>query len=382
MTQQRMRVVVCGTRFGQVYLEAFRDPELPFELAGVLATGSQRSRDCARHYGVPLYTDPEALPDDIDVACVVIRGGLLGGGGSELARRLMSRGIHVLQEHPLHHDELAESLRHARKNRVMFALNSFYVNVAPVRRFLAAAQELTRDRPPLYVTASCGFQMAYSLLDILGQVLRGVRPWAFAAAPELPERVAEKTSLPVPFRSLDGVLGGVPISLRVQNQMDPADPDNYAHLMHRVTIGVEAGSLTLVGTHGPVVWNARPDFPREVGEPTASPHFGPVSDGSLGHATPPSATVIGPAEVPDYATVFGSTWPRGVGRALRGLRDAIDAGEDPLRRGQYHLSLCQLWQDITALLGPPELLSSTPPRMLSTEDLKGMVTAAEAVDGP
>lgn len=84
--RQRPRVVVCGARFGQVYLEAFRNPDLPFELAGVVAAGSERSRACARRYGAPLYTDPEQLPDDIDMACVVIRGGLLGGRGSELAR--------------------------------------------------------------------------------------------------------------------------------------------------------------------------------------------------------------------------------------------------------------------------------------------------------
>ncbi|HEU4421789.1 MAG TPA: Gfo/Idh/MocA family oxidoreductase [Pilimelia sp.] len=375
---RRMRVVVCGARFGQVYLEAFRAPDLPFELAGVLANGSERSRACARFYGVPLYRRPDDLPDDIDIACVVIRGGLLGGRGAELAQALMSRGIHVLQEHPLHHDELAACLRTARRNKVIYQLNSFYVHVAPVRRFLAAARELLRRQPARYVDAACGFQLAYSLLDILGQALGGVRPWGFPDLPELPPDVRKLTELDVPFRGLDGVLAGVPVTLRVQNQMDPADPDNYAHLMHRVTIGTEAGNLTLVGTHGPIVWSARPDFPREVAGTAATPHF----DAHTNPYDGTSATVIGPGAVPDYLDVFRTMWPAGVGHALRDLRAAIEAGDDPLRRGQYHLTLCQLWQDITARIGPPELLHAPPPRPLTAGDVRAMADAAQAaVDG-
>jgi pyochelin biosynthetic protein PchG len=286
---------------------------------------------------------------------------------------LLGRGLHVIQEHPLHHDELAANLRQARKHRVIYQLNSFYVHTAPVRRFLAAATELLRHQRPRYIDAACGFQLAYSLLDILGQALGGVRPWAFADLPVLGDDLRAATDLDIPFRSLDGVLAGVPITLRVQNQMDPADPDNYAHLMHRVSIGTEAGNLTLVGTHGPTVWTARPDFPREVTDEQTTPHFD--ADGRAVDA--PSATVLGPPDVPSYERVFASVWPAGVGRALETLREAIDTGEDPLRRGQYHLTLCQLWQDLTARIGPPELLRADPPRALTPDDLTAMAVAGE-----
>ncbi|GAB3934995.1 hypothetical protein GCM10027614_09000 [Micromonospora vulcania] len=258
------RVLVAGTKFGQVYLQAFRQPDFPFELAGILAGGSARSVACARHYDVPLWTDVAQVPDDVTLACVVIRGGLLGGPGGEVARALMERGLHVLQEHPLHHDELVECLRTAGRAGVVYHLNSFYVHTAPVRRFLAAARALLARQPARYVDAACGFQVAYALLDILGQALGGVRPWGLAPPVELPEQVRRLSRVDVPFRSIDGVLAGVPLTLRVQNQMDPADPDNYAHLLHRVTIGTEAGNLTLVGTHGPTVWSPRPDFPQQV----------------------------------------------------------------------------------------------------------------------
>ncbi|MEH1123250.1 Gfo/Idh/MocA family oxidoreductase [Micromonospora sp. CPCC 206061] len=370
-----MRVVVCGTKFGQVYLEGLAAPDPAYELAGVLARGSERSRACARHYGVPLFTSVEQLPADVDAACVVVRGGLLGGPGADLAQALLARGLHVLQEHPLHHDELAACLRTARRHRVVYRLNSFYVHTAPVRRFLGAARELLRRQPALYVDAACGFQVAYALLDILGAALGRLRPWGLAGPAPLPPEVSALTGLRVPFRSLDGVLAGIPLTLRVQNQLDPADPDNYAHLLHRVTLGTEGGSLTLVGTHGPVVWSPRPDFPRDVrDEAAAAPHYDRAYAGD-DHLDVPSGGVLGTADAPSYRQVFRSVWPAGVRQAVVELRRAAEAGEDPLAAGQYHLTLCRLWQDVTARLGPPELVSEAPPRPLSPAEVGAVASA-------
>lgn len=372
-TDEPTDVIVCGTRFGQVYLEAFRTTTLPIRLTGVLARGSERSRACAERYRVPLYTDPQQLPDRVQIACVVVRGRLLGGAGTDLAGQLMARGVHVLQEHPLHHDELAECLRQARRHGVVHRLNPFYRHLPPVRRFLGAARELLRRQRPRYVDAACGFQLAYSLLDILGLALSGLRPWAFDPPAPLRPELRSATGLDLPFRSLDGVLAGVPTTLRIQNQLDPADPDNNAHLLHRVTIGTEAGNLTLVGTHGPVVWTARPDFPREVADPGAAAHF----DRGFDAAAPPSAVVLGPTVVPSYEEVFGTVWPVGVATAVDELREEIRRRPDRTS-GQYHLTLCQLWQEISTLLGPPELVSAESPETLGRPDLEALARAGEA----
>lgn len=377
-----VRVVVCGALFGQVYLRAFGRPGTDLELAGILARGSERSRAVADLHGVPLWTDIDQIPSDVRIACVVVRGGLLGGPGVELAKALMARGLHVLEEHPLHHDELADCLRTARKQGVTYHLNPFYTNTLPVRRFVAAAHELLRRRPPLYVDAACGFQVAYSLLDILGRALGTVRPWTFGALAESPADLSAATPLDVPFRSLDGVIGGVPCTLRIQNQMDPADPDNYAHLMHRVVIGTEAGNLELVGTHGPIVWSPRPDFPRAVRDPAARAHFdytGPDPEALRGHLEVPSAGVLGPAEAPGYREIFESVWPDGVAHALARLRRDATAGDPGTRRGQYHLTLCRLWQEITIRLGPPELVRADAPRLLGPAEVAQLAKAADAV---
>ncbi|HEV2372804.1 MAG TPA: Gfo/Idh/MocA family oxidoreductase [Streptosporangiaceae bacterium] len=378
----KQRVLVAGTKFGQVYLEALSRPDSPFELAGVLARGSQRSLACAEHYGIPLFTDPAQVPDDVRLACVVIRGGLLGGSGGEVARALMERGIHVVQEHPLHHDELAQCLRTASRAGVVYHLNSFYVNTAPVRRFLAAAAELLSRQRARYVDAACGFQVAYALLDIIGSALGALRPWAFATPTPVPAELGRLSQLDFPFRSVDGVIAGVPVTLRVQNQLDPADPDNYAHLLHRVTLGTEGGHLTLVATHGPLLWSPRPDFPRQVQDAvTGTVHFAEHEGVTESHLDVPSALPLGEAQAPSYRRVFDTVWPEGVQYAVSRLRDAAEAGDSPARRGQYHLTLCTMWQDLTSRLGPPELLR-VPTVAPLLPDAVAAVSAAAAKEVP
>ena len=381
-----LRVVVCGTIFGQVYLEAFRRPDPRLELAGVLGRGSERSRQCAETFGVPLFTSVDQLPDDVEAACVVIRSGLLGGRGVELATRLMERGISVIQEHPLHHDELAACLRVARRQRVVYELNSFYPNLAPVRRFLGATAALVKKQRLLYIDMACGFQVAYALLDIVGRALGGsLRRFSIAGVSAASAPAAGDVASQ-PYRVLQGSISNVPFTLRIQNQLDPSDPDNYAHLMHRITLGTEGGNLTLVNTHGPLYWSPRPHFPREVRDQDGDLHFdGGTTLGDLPrcHGGVPSAAPIGPPDAPSFADVFAELWPEGVRNALLDLREGIRTGRDPLRRGQYHLTLCRLWNDITERLGPPELVhAGGDPSFLSQADLAEIRAAASAAEVP
>ncbi|WP_210540227.1 Gfo/Idh/MocA family oxidoreductase [Streptomyces scabiei] len=57
-----LRVVVCGTRFGQVYLSALRRCPERYRLVGVVARGGARSVALAEEYGVPLYSSVDQLP--------------------------------------------------------------------------------------------------------------------------------------------------------------------------------------------------------------------------------------------------------------------------------------------------------------------------------
>ena len=86
------RVVIAGTKFGRVYLSAFKDSGFDFELAGILAQNSERSQACARHYNVPLFRDPGELPSDVDIGCVVVGTAVNGGNGRNDVQNFQSAG--------------------------------------------------------------------------------------------------------------------------------------------------------------------------------------------------------------------------------------------------------------------------------------------------
>ncbi|WP_324194346.1 Gfo/Idh/MocA family oxidoreductase [Nocardia blacklockiae] len=362
MNDVKPKVVVCGTAFGRVYLRAVHeDPEV--ELAGVVSRGSAASAGYAKTYGVPHYIGVDELPDDIDIACVAVRAGAAGGDGAKLAQRLLSRGVHVLQEHLLHPDELADCLRTARDHGVRYRLNAFYPHLPAVRLFLTAAEILRERGRPLHVDAAAGGQVAYSLLDIIGRAVGGLRPWAVADPAPRPADIAALADSPQPYTHLDAVIGGVPVSLRVQNQIHPGDPDNHALLLHRLAIAFEGGVLSLADTHGPVLWSPRL-------------HTGRDATGRLVMGGPgterldvPSTEILGPAAAPTFRTVFAEVWPGSVRIALGELRFDIADPRRSAAAAQWAATVTALWQRLTTALGPPELIRPPAPEPVPLPDL-------------
>lgn len=354
-TPTPFRVLVCGTNFGRFYAEAARRRP-GYDLAGILSRGSAASRAYARSLGVPYYTAPEDLPAGIDAACVAVSSSISGGQGTELAKALMDRGIHVLQEHPVHLTELTDNLKHARRRGVQYRLNTHYPHVAPVRAFIEAARRLVAQQRPLFVDAAAPVHLMQPLVDILGQAMGTLRPWRFADPAPLPAEIG-----PQPFRSLHGVFAGVPLTLRVHHQLDPSDRDNHALHWHRISLGTEGGVLTLADTHGPVLWSPRLHIGRD-----ADRRFvldGPGT-GRLGLGT---TAVVG--NTGTFRTVFSDLWPEAIGSALDGLREAVEQGGDALRSGQYDLAVCRIWTDLATRLGPPEIVRPAAPRPLAVSDV-------------
>ena len=100
---RKIKAIVCGTTFGQFYCEALRLMQNEIEFDGILSTGSERSKKCAQAYGVKSYTSVEELGEEIQLACVAVRSGVLGGNGTELAVSLLERGISVIQQSDQRH---------------------------------------------------------------------------------------------------------------------------------------------------------------------------------------------------------------------------------------------------------------------------------------
>lgn len=343
---RRLRAIVCGTSFGRFYLRALaRHPGV--ELAGILSTGSQASAELARDLGVAHHSSVEAVPGGIDLACVVVRAGVSGGPGADIACALLDRGLHVLQEHPLHPSELAECLRRARTNGRRYAVNGFYPHVAPIARFLQAAALLCRHQPPLFIDGICGAQVLYPLLDVAARAAGQLRPSAL-----------RRVGAAGPYINLEGEIGGVPCTLRVQNQIHPADADNHALLLHRLTVGYEAGILALADTHGPVIWSPRLHTHRD---PTHRLVLdGPGTERLEALSSEPLA---GTAAV-SFREVFERLWPDAVNRAVD---DFVATWGDPAaaqRAAQWTVGLAGIWQQVSAVLGPPELITPDAPRPL------------------
>ncbi|WP_324188700.1 Gfo/Idh/MocA family oxidoreductase [Nocardia flavorosea] len=356
------KVVVCGTSFGRVYLHAVHeDPQV--ELAGIVSRGSATSRAYAESYGVPHYSDVEQLPGDIDIACVAVRAGAAGGDGAKLSQQLLSRGIHVLQEHLLHPDELTDCLRTAREHGVCYRLNAFYPHLPPIALFLEAAETLRERQRPLHVDAVAGGQVVYPLLDIVGRAVGRLRPWAFGEPAPLPPELDALADSPMPYTHLAAVIGGVPVSLRVQNQIHPADPDNHALLLHRIAIAFEGGVLSLADTHGPVLWSPRLHTDRD---PTGRLVMaGPGTE----RLNVPSTETLEPAVVPTFRTVFDELWPGSITSALGELRADIADPRRSIGAGQWAMTVTTLWQRLTTVLGQPELIRPDTPAPIALPEL-------------
>ena len=87
---KKLRVIVCGSTFGQYYIRALQTVPDEFEVVGLLANGSNRSKLCADFYHVPLYTQIEDIPE-VDIACVVIRSRAVGGSGTDIAEYFLNK---------------------------------------------------------------------------------------------------------------------------------------------------------------------------------------------------------------------------------------------------------------------------------------------------
>ncbi|MBN3725303.1 Gfo/Idh/MocA family oxidoreductase, partial [Burkholderia sp. Ac-20379] len=337
------------------YLNGLAAAPEHFELVGILARGSAFARGCAQARGVPLYTDVAALPDAIDAACVVVRSGVVGGAGARISAALLERGIHVIQEQPVHHDELADLLRRARQAGVCYRLNGFYPHVAGVARFIAASRHvLTRCRP-LFVDAACSVHVMYPLIDILGQALGQLRPWSFAMQ-------AAADGAQGPFSSVSGRIGGVPLTLRVQNEFDPADPDNHIHLFHQISLGTDGGTLMLTGSHGQLLWQPRMRLQRRGDG---------VLDLSARHPAldAPVASILGPAAAPSFHDTFERVWGDAARDALLGFHAAIVAGRPDSARQQATLSAARAWGELAAELGAPRSIAPPDSAPLSADEI-------------
>lgn len=349
-----LRVLICGTNFGRVYLKGLEQCGGKFKIAGIFSHGSTQSKQEADKYGVPLLTDiNEVSKKDFDMACVVIRSTAVGGKGTEIANRLLEKGIHVIQEHPVHYNDILKLLWKAKENDCVYQVNSFYPNVKNVQEFIIRSQRLLKKSKPTYIDATCSTQVLFPMISILGKALSGYYPWNLQKIDSVDSKF--------PFKVLSGVIRGIPAIVKIQNQLDPKDPDNNGFLLHRIVLGTTEGSLCLDNSNGLVIWSPQMYVPHTEG----------VLDmyGENDYIKLPVSEVADGIECMTYAGVYRNLWPNGIVRALNDFAESISDHSKKNIMAQQTLAISEIWKDLSEKIGSPQMIETPERRGIRLTDI-------------
>ena len=236
-----LNILVCGTNYGEIYLEAVRVGGPQYHLAGILARGSARSRQMARDYSVPLYHRVADLESRIDLACAAV-----GSAGFDVVMDLLARGIHILCEHPQKPSCLQSALDAATTRGLCFHVNGHFADLEASAAFVSHCRRESGARPPSFFHVTATDRSLYAVLDILRRVLDSF-PFQFHATSRLP-----------PFTVVQGLLSGVPVTFQIQGHSGgrPFPDGSPSYLVdHHITAGFPSGILSLLSMNGPVIWN-------------------------------------------------------------------------------------------------------------------------------
>ena len=355
VTPRPRRVLIAGAKFGETYLNAFLAPQAGFELGGLLANGSPRARQLAHAFGIPLYTSLDDVPDDFDVACVVVRSSVVGGPGTALAQTLLERGVHVVQEHPLHPDDIERLQRLATDRGRAYWVNSFYAHTPAGQSWIGHAQRIRHAlgaAPAQFAHLATSRQLLYSSLDLLLQ--------ASGATDAAVERIADDDHA---FHLLRIALPGCHALLRLQTFLDPDDPDLHSLSMHHMTLGWPSGYLSLNASHGPVVWTSAP-YDAGHRDRARSLYRTSAADSPYLDAPPALTLHAPPASWRDAGEIDGAA---GVAHVLRALGAHLDGGDIPAAFGHaYQLAPARLWQKTLQCAGPTCERPIAPPPALDS----------------
>lgn len=244
---RRMRVLVCGSNYGQSYITAIRHAPRKYELAGILARGSARSQRVAAVNGVPLYISADEIPDNIDLACAA-----MSSSAWPLVMKLVRRGIHVLCEHPCPAAPLKQALALASKHNLQFHVNGHFVNLPAPRAFVRECHRARKTTSPEFIEVMATERSLYGALDILASAL---------GKPRSPR--VQVLSRGAGFVLLEGSKGRLPVRLTVQVSGKKgtgrwADGSPAYLVDMRLTMAFPSGLLTLLSVAGPVVWTSTP----------------------------------------------------------------------------------------------------------------------------
>lgn len=339
---KKLKVVVFGVGFGQVYLNAIEKNKENYELVGIFSRGSDWSKECAKKYNVPLYTDINKIDKSIcDVACVVIKSTIAGGKGSIVVEELLNKGINVIQEHPIHEKEFVKFIKLSKENGCEYFLNTFYPELNTIYTFIKTCKELQNITTIRHISADCSIHVLFPLIDIIGRAVGGLTPFEFKKV---------TSSFDLFFDTIIGYINNISITINIQNRIEPNNSENYMTLLHRIGITTNSGNLVLADTNGPIIWS--PCMNKELYDDN---HYN-INDKNI-FSDLPIYELIGENKNGTCKDILNEYWPDGVVNALELFRNSILNSIDLGKRNQYLLKSIRVWQEIGNILGTQKILS-------------------------
>lgn len=339
--KERIKTIVVGTTFGQFYCEALKELSDVAEFSGILAAGSKRSEDCAERYGVKMYTSVADLPRDIGLACVVTRSGVLGGNGTELAKELLSRGVNVIQEQPVHYKDIEECAKLARKNGLYYHIGNLYKKLKNVSCFIEATRCISKVTTPICMDIGCASQVLYPVFEIVSEILDSCRPFTV-------EILSENNQ---PYQFASAKIGRLPVHFSIQNQVNPDDPDNFMHYLFRLELITDHGRLRLDDVMGGVYWYNKMFVPVYSGD--VSRLYGESVLSAKG------CTELCRAEEKGFNRMFTEEWIPAIGKDICSFIETI-YNADIQGMNRYYtktLASARMWHSFTSEIGFPVLIS-------------------------
>lgn len=246
--EEPMKVLVCGTNYGATYIRALASAPQNLSLAAILSTGSQRSMEYAAQLQVPHFTQIEQLPaGSVDIACIAVAG----EAGQQLAVQCLTRGIHVLCEHPVGEEFVSYALGLAAKNSCRFHVNAHFADLAAPQAFYQAISVASQQGPCMHFDLNVNLRTLYSGLDLLGRALGSL------SSIELVPKASNPKGKGL-FETLQLTGAEFSVSLLCQNFASEHDDGSATLLNHRLSATFPHGNLLLCETAGPVYWFPSP----------------------------------------------------------------------------------------------------------------------------
>lgn len=332
---QKIKTIVCGSTFGQYYIEALRKYSELFELVGLYARGSKRSIELANRNNIILYTSINEIPKDVLLACVVIRSEGVGGDGCALAIKLMERGIHVIQEQPVYQKNIKECYKVAKKYHAIYNIGDLYIKLPSVKRFVKMAQKICSLDSLKYMSLMFCTQVAYPALAILIEAVPSFKEW---------KKISVKKENG-PFDIITGLAGNVSMTIEFNNQINPQKPDDFMYILHKFSLFFGSGILSLEDTFGPVTWRPRIYIENYGNEE--------MSDCRLNEI---SYALLEDYEEKQINQIFEKEWIDAIGLELLEMKKQIENKKLDYKRAQKDFLVAKLWEDLYRISGYANLV--------------------------